>query len=328
MLLDGYSLIIDDKSMDPFVDASRMRPFRQRAEGQKMWEYFTDHINIVLDKSCFDALGINTTTFTTLYKKKAQVYQFNNLLLDGAVMEVQYDWDNEELVLGLHSYGRIIKNIQLGENYSNLGAASGGAQAQNLGTKGSTAEQIVSDIAKVCNQRLSDQNYDFRIKRTEVDTQDFNFYKSVTITEIKIPKLKVAREGTTDRVLGIYKDVWEHSQHFGKYYLVYQINREAYGVPITGNGVSGLEMSGYQYIGPVTDGELVTPHAIFARGEFSDQGYVENIISQLALSENTQVRGRCEIFEDALYYAYATEGDNRYFLRLTVDSTDKFIFKY
>lgn len=307
--LDGYSLTIDDKDMFPYVDASRMRAFRQRAEGSKMWEYWTDAITVVLDKSCFNDLGINENTYTTLYKKSAVIRQFGKLLLDGAVMKVRYDWDNEELVLGLHSGGRIIKNIQLGEGY------------HNLHVEGDTAEFIVAQIGRTVNNRLDEQGYPFRVKGTRTDTQDFSFYRSLITSTLDIPARKFKPWKSTKNVIGIYKDVRRRSPYYGKYFLVYKVGGNVnYGVPIKSSGLT----DGYI---KETSTEYLTQ---WVPVDELPKGAKEIIAEQLGFSENYEFLGSVAFGES--YYLLVRDTGNSagdmFFINTVIDQTDKFIFNY
>ncbi|MCB0375433.1 MAG: hypothetical protein KDD04_05905, partial [Sinomicrobium sp.] len=307
--LRGYSLTVDGKNMDAYVDAGSMRPLRSRAEGEKLWEYWSEIMRVELDVDCFGILGIDSTSYTTLYKKRAQLWFNNKVILDGSLGEPEYDWDTQRLTIEIQSLGRILKELKINSNF------------ENRVLRGDTAENAVNALIYLfINPQLEAAGYPLRAAGSSVNVVDFSFYKSLDFDNNNIVGsfsifyngARYYMDNNINRPTAIYTDA-SGNAWLGRS-LIIDERDFLYLIKITESGVSATQKI-------VLDGDYLE-----ARPEFiTDQSVIEFIKKFLS---NHALISVVKINDTYFALSVLQSSMRAWFSKIVVDPTDYYIYKF
>ncbi len=194
-----FSLRINNNTVDRFVEADSFGGYKQQCEGEAIFDFWTDNIDITLDVSVLDFLGYNERNYHTLEKLSAEFYYYGQRVFGGVVGDVSLDKDAQSVDFELYSYGRVIKGV-----------------SGSFTRYGFTATGIAERIVAMCNLWLTNNSYTFNIDRINIDVIDFPFYKSLERTYTV--DYKDNQPFGDQFVSGYFKGVYSRA---GKFYLVF-----------------------------------------------------------------------------------------------------------
>ena len=157
-----FSLRIDNKTVDRFVEADNFGGYKMQCESESIWDFWTDNIDISLDVSVLDFLGYDESNYHNMEKLPAELRYYGRRVFGGVIGDLSFSKDDQSLELELHSYGRVIKGI----NFS-------------MTRYGFTAQKIAERILLHVNGWLTLNGYPFTLDNLQMDIIDFPFYHSL-----------------------------------------------------------------------------------------------------------------------------------------------------
>ena len=289
--------------MTRYLDAGSLPGYASRAEGDSLWDFRLDALDVELDMSVLPVLGCDVYTVGTLEKSASDLYDDDRKIFGGAVTHVAYDYNTETLSLSLGSYGKIVSDIEM-TNFKGTDAPMAG---------------IIGGWMLAVNQALGD--WPFRLSVPYVDVEDFIFYRSLQVSSTQPGPRNFSPYTGVDNIKGLVVNR-KSGPYYGQYFLQYGIDpsvaNAVFLVPVDENGAddtryytagtSLLEYDPDLANDPVPNGLLET---INAAENFSYPIY----------------SGQAKIRE-GLYYLYATDGANRYLIRAEMKDDDRYSYNY
>lgn len=321
--MNVFTLYIDGKNVNRYVDGDSFQEFSQRVEGENIWDMRLDSLSVELDKSVLSEFDIADTKTDLFYKKAAYLNYYGVKVFSGSVGEVDYDFDTGALELELHSIGKTVSDLNI-------------ASFNNHHSDGDTLPFSTAQIIKEINTALQSASFPFSLKEIPViDVEDFPFYRSVEMEILpeQIFPSGIDYEGfrniTNNHLLGLYKDKEDIIPKYPKgYFLIYYINHgnvrhKIFLVPVNESGPDYDNIICYDPSWPeIIEAQYEKKYVL------EDTGLKKNIEKQFGLEASDITYKGSVNYGDLIYYTVIEAESKHHIIKLNINQSDKFIYEY
>ena len=114
-----FSVEIDSRNVDAYISFKSLEEITLQTESESIWDFYTDIVNIELDKSCLFLFKADEFSVGDLKKKLVKIYYYKKNILTGCVLDAAYDFNDETVKLEIASAGKIVSDLEL-ESFESL----------------------------------------------------------------------------------------------------------------------------------------------------------------------------------------------------------------
>jgi hypothetical protein len=303
--MSPFEFSIAGKSLNRYIGQGDLDVIEQKAEGESLWDYRLDSVSVAMDKSALAEFGLTDLDIYDLNGLDALIKYYGSEVLAGQVESAEIDLNNDELKIDIASYAKIIASQKIIEspmtrNIDPLGESLGVAiiRALLLVTPGLIQRGVYPHPAPV------------------IDVDDFEFMRSVEITEIILPKKIKNYRGEDVKItyIGIYHKI----RHPDVHYLVGMTSNDGLN-PVY--NFFHIHSGGVNSAPNIIGGSVDT--AIYAKSSQMDDSHLLAVVKNKYDWGSPDLDSTCKI-NDLLYYMFI----NDKLLRLDIDQLDRFVYDY
>ncbi|MCD4692649.1 MAG: hypothetical protein K8R79_07035 [Calditrichales bacterium] len=284
-----------------YIHFDSLKDFEQIAEGEGMWVFRVDNIDLDIDISFLDSLNLAKNNIQGLINKQVQVYYYGKLVFNGLIQEVNYDYFDEDLKLGLDSYAKIISNLSVNYFYTSHYAY------------GDELDWVIWMLTAKIRTAMKKQNYEYVEITRNIDVQDYEFMRSVRIETELFPSPKTLPTFYGGTGLYSFEGVYSYNNNYYYSWRNSTLSPQIWVQKLKSDGtLSAVEACPTDFLG-----DRIIPM------EFGDDKGLEALIKHRL--GRTTLNYKCQIkLSDIFYFAII----NGLILRIYIDTVDKFIYEY
>ena len=237
-----FQVFISAYNVSDLVSQDSLEEFVTQAEGDSIWDYRSDTIQIQFQRNLFAQLGISS--IAELRKKTVEIYDASTKIFYGAIIESSYDYKSKIINCEIASIGWIVSKLNAGYDYPEyylrgskfINTKDRYFRALISTSGGNTLQEIAERQVNIQNYNLARAGYDLKIKGSLVNNLDISFYKSFIESTNPFPLTQTVGMGTgsvnQEREIPlayfVYRDSIQGNNVLRHYYALYRIDAYYY----------------------------------------------------------------------------------------------------
>ena len=284
-----FSLQIEGKTVNRFIDQDSLNEFSQITEGNSIWDYRVDSLNIEFDVSILKEFDLDENSLHQLWKKPVKLYYYEIPVLNGVIEEIRYNFINENIEIEIYSWGKVVAKLDI-EKIFPTDSVLNQWKPQDVNT-------ILRRFVKYCNSALEANDYDYSFSSTIfLKDYDFPFLKTFNWYLLKKPKL-IIQNGNN-----IICSKWDKIYSKGnQHYLLSEIELIVFNLIVLAQIDSDFKITGYELLS-INNYDSYLYENGYELKKFEDEGilrYIRNIFNDNSITIDN---------------GYAKFGDTYYFI--------------
>ena len=164
--MNAFTIFVNSVNVNKYVDAESFDGFRSRAEGESIWDFFSDSISFELDRSWLDDSAVPVTNIESIQKYLVELHYYGIKVFTGSVTSADYDHFTETLTIDADSIFKIVCGISV---------SSWSSSGENHDLR-----RIAKGVVNNAYIYLLENDYPFQVSFFPlIDVVDFSFYRSL-----------------------------------------------------------------------------------------------------------------------------------------------------